>query len=250
MKGKKKMLAAVLAGALTAAAALTALGAGLGGRETAVEVFEDASFDAISCRVLLEADLGSEYRTIGEKEDCLRLIYSGLKGREGEPAVSREPTEDGEKTVLSDGEVSLSFCTAEQKEEGQILQRNFLRAELFLEGAEAEEAQEAAKGLEEAAAGAGVNGCASFELEGSFAGLLTLNERQIVAEALLEQMDAGTVASVYREELCTVYAWKKGAGEGVRLPEGRVNLNLAAFCDEEQGRTVFRLGSPVLREDY
>ena len=67
MKGKKKMLAAVLAGALTAAAALTALGAGLGGRETAVEVFEDASFDALSCRVLLEADLGSEYRTIGEK---------------------------------------------------------------------------------------------------------------------------------------------------------------------------------------
>ena len=100
MKGKKKMLAAVLAGALTAAAALTALGAGPGGRETAVEVFEDASFDAISCRVLLEADLGSEYRTIGEKEDCLRLIYSGLKGREGEPAVSREPTEDGDKTVL------------------------------------------------------------------------------------------------------------------------------------------------------
>ena len=100
---------------------------------------------------------------------------------------------------------------------------------------EAEEAREAAKELEEAAAGAGVNGCASFELEGSFAGLLTLNERQIVAEALLEQMDAGTVASVYREELCTVYAWKKGAGEGVRLPEGKGESEPGCFLRRGAG---------------
>ncbi len=256
MKGKKKLLAVFLAAAVSAAAALTVFAAGVrrrDGRETVVSVFENANFDQLSCRLSLESHLDSEYHMLTEKEEFLRKLYEGWaeQGAAG-PVITREDSRKESVMRLSCEETGLEFSyyTEEEQEDGAVSQENYLKAQVFLEGEEAEKALELQDRLGEAAAGMGISGTVCLELTGSFSGLLTREEQEIVAEALLDRMGARRVAAVEEEQLYTIYAYGEGAGPVRQLPEGQVNLNLAVSWDEAAGETVFRLGCPIIREDY
>ena len=229
---KKLALLALLLGFFCFLTALATVGRLEGSSETALLAFERANFSEMNCHIYREGYLNSEFYLEEEKEAFLN-------------EVSRQW--DSEK-----GELSLALLVREEQPgECEIRQENYLRADVrLLQGASTKEALEERARLMALTDEAGIEGTVYLEFEGCFPGELSREEQRTIAESLMEKMGAEVVAGMDEEELYTLYAYVKGAGETKKLPEGAVNMNLAVSYDEIADKTVFHLGCPILSEDW
>ncbi|MCD2492264.1 YwmB family TATA-box binding protein [Lacrimispora sp. NSJ-141] len=235
-------------------------------RETVLTAFEKANFSDSSCHIYREGYLDDAYYLIEEKKTFLenltdKLNTQGMDAEAGETEsrrISQEHLKDGNSITLEqtagDGSsvLRLSFLTREEEiSPYELRQENYLRADIYLQGQiSAEKALKGQKRLDEATAGCGLEEQVYVEMEGSYEGRLSREEQGIIVESLLDEMNAEQVEEMNEEELYTVYAYAKGAGEAKSIAGRNVNLNLAVSYDEQENKTIFHLGCPIIRADY
>lgn len=86
----------------------------------------------------------------------------------------------------------------------------------------------------------------TLQYEGSFSGILTTAEKDRIADLMVKELD-GKVAMRYDEgNIYTVYAYSGLINEYITSMGSKVNIQIAMAYDEQAGKTMVYLASPIL----
>lgn len=90
----------------------------------------------------------------------------------------------------------------------------------------------------------------SVNVEGSFDGELTLEERDKIADQFFSQADARVVSENRSMEFYTIYGYTPYIREYQLQNGSAVNINIAMHYDTEEDRTYIYAAVPVIEEEY
>lgn len=87
-------------------------------------------------------------------------------------------------------------------------------------------------------------------LQDTYAGNLTVEERQQIAYQLLAYFDAEIVDSVEKDQLFTIYAHTDLIEEEIMVEHRLINLNLLYTYNEQMDETTLIVATPLYNEDF
>lgn len=87
-------------------------------------------------------------------------------------------------------------------------------------------------------------------LHDTYAGNLTVEERQQIAYQLLAYFDAEIVDSVEKDQLFTIYAHTDLIEEEIMVEHRLINLNLLYTYNEQTDETTLIVATPLYNEDF
>lgn len=87
-------------------------------------------------------------------------------------------------------------------------------------------------------------------LQDTYAGNLTVEERQQIAYRLLSYFDASIVDSVEKDQLFTIYAHTDLIEQGIMVENHLINLNLLYTYNEQTDETTLIVATPLYNEDF
>lgn len=90
----------------------------------------------------------------------------------------------------------------------------------------------------------------TMQYEGSFSGMLSKAEKDRISELMVNELD-GEIAMKYEEDnLYTVYAYTGLIKEYIVSMGSKVNIQIAISYDEQAGKTMVYLASPILNQSW
>lgn len=96
----------------------------------------------------------------------------------------------------------------------------------------------------------GIEGNVNVNLTGSIEGALNLEEKNMLADELLDKLKASVIIENRGNDMFTVYAYSKKVGDFIEMAKSRVNVNICIDYDENKDRTNVYLASPFNSLDY
>ncbi len=190
------------------------------------------------------------------EEDKKQLIYYlanaiGLK-IDQKIAVSREEgrSEYSYEKQAKHATTILKVISLEQKKEEEVKMKHYIMVKLRIKDS-IHSMDRYRKLLEEALTKLGVEKKQlTLQYEGSFSGMLTSAEKDRISELMVKELD-GEVAMSYEEDgLYTVYAYTGLINEYIMSMGSKVNIQIAIAYDEEAGKTMVYLASPILNTSW
>ena len=85
---------------------------------------------------------------------------------------------------------------------------------------------------------------------GFYKGQLSLEERNEIADDILESLGAHVVSESRTQQLYTIYGYTGGINDYIMQGDHAVNINVAMNYDEEKDRTRVYLAIPLMSEEY
>lgn len=96
----------------------------------------------------------------------------------------------------------------------------------------------------------GVESRVNVNLVGCIDGMLNVNEKNQIADLVLNRMDATVFAKDVTGDPYLIYAYAKGIKESVLVAGNRLNLNIAMTYDEVNDKTYVYVSSPMNSLEY
>lgn len=85
---------------------------------------------------------------------------------------------------------------------------------------------------------------------GNYKGKLKLEDKNIIANQMLQKINASIVEENRTEELYTIYAYTGLISDYIKTNNKKVNVNICMTYEEEQNITTIYLATPILNEEW
>lgn len=95
-----------------------------------------------------------------------------------------------------------------------------------------------------------IDGRVNIYLQGSIKGSLNYEEKNYIAEKMIDMLEGEVVSEVRGSEIFSIYAYSKNIGEYIKTVGRKVNINVTASYDENTNNTIIRLATPINNLDY
>lgn len=193
------------------------------------------------------------YLTDIEKEKLLGNI-AGAIGVSKPYSLSNE-RKDGVNTMALNkdsvnGSVNIKMITTEERLSDKSIkstQHVYIKLNLYDNVECACDYKELITGLFDAM---GITGNVNVNLIGTVSGMLNRDEKNRVADNLLESLEAKVVAECRDNDFFTIYAYSKGIEDYITIGGSKINVNIAMNYDENKNMTNIYVSSPVNSLDY
>ncbi|MBH1940717.1 YwmB family TATA-box binding protein [Mobilitalea sibirica] len=90
----------------------------------------------------------------------------------------------------------------------------------------------------------------TLQYEGSLNGRLTLNEKDRIANLLVEELKGDIAIKYDEEDLYTVYGYTGLINEFVTSTGSKVNIHIAITYDEKEDKTKVLLATPIINQSW
>lgn len=217
-----------------------------------VEAFHSSDFMNKKSVVEGSGRLNTTYLSLSGRKTMVQDIANILGIHENYTLT--ETYEDGQaKTVLhvkaKQAETTIQIITNEQKHDANVIDaKQYLLTDITLY--DLDSALGYKEILDKIYEDYRIDTEVSLNLIGTHPGQMTLNERNTMADRLLEQIEGKVVSEHRDEELFTIYAYTKLIKDYDMRSGEPVNVNIAFNYDESQNVTNVYLSTPIIREDY
>jgi len=175
---------------------------------------------------------------VGVLEKTIRVEYEGLLQ---EKVVEEKVLLEEIHAITGEGDIKL--CNSENGAQSYL----FISLE-FLE--DTKEAFHVKEKLEKLLSPYVSTVQSSVNVIGSLKGQLSLEQRNLVADELLKEMEAQVVTEHRTMELFTIYAYTPYITECKLQKNQAVNVNIAMDYNEEEDRTYLYAAVPVIGVEY
>ncbi len=187
-----------------------------------------------------------------KKELILYLADSIGLHVDKEIAVTREEarSEYSYEKQAKNASTMLKVISLEQEKDSEIKMKHYIVVKLDIKDS-IQSMDKYRKLLENALKDLGVNNRQlTLQYEGSFRGMLSAAEKDRISELLVNELD-GEVSMKYEEgNLYTVYAYTGLINEYIMSMGSKVNIQIAITYDEQAGKTMIYLASPILNQNW
>ena len=217
------------------------------------QAFVNTNTGDLKSRIEIIADYKKDYLSETDKKELILYLADsiGLKVDE-EIAVTREGTrsEYSYEKQAKNATTRLKVISLEQKKDSAIKMKHYIVVKLDIRDS-IHSIDKYRKLLEDALEDLGVDEKQlTLQYEGSFSGMLSRAEKDRISELMVSELD-GEVAIKYEEDnLYTVYAYTGLINEYIISLGSKVNIQIAITYDEQVGKTVICLASPILNQSW
>ena len=96
----------------------------------------------------------------------------------------------------------------------------------------------------------GINTCVNVNLTGEIAGRLYGDNCRAYTESLMEKAGAKQVYAKEYDGIYTAYGYNKKMDEWVNIGGKKVNVNVTVNYNEQTGKSVIHLATPIMQQDF
>lgn len=221
--------------------------------EQIVSAFASNDFLSTVSTVNASGSYGNEYLSADEREEFLLDIAHELGVNNG--LVYDSVTEDGVTTssLVRTGDntqVVLKLITTETEISSNVINlQHVVRVTLEFDNS-LESAFYYKDLLKKALEQAGVNPDISIYLKGNISGALSMNQKNMIADKLIESADGKILTESRQDDLFTVYAYTEHINDYILSGSMKTNLNVIISYDEINDTTEVCMATPLMNEDY
>lgn len=214
-----------------------------------VEVLAHVGTQGQSCAVEYYGVCKGETLDLEGREEFLREIAGGLGIGDSVRIVRQYDREREETKLIKEARratTTLRLITASQEGEEPV---QYLIANISMDGT-MEDALGYRRILEELLEEDMTESKSSANVIGTYEGELELEERNRIADGLLEHMGAHVVTENRDMQLYTIYGYTPYIGEYQMQEDEAVNINIAMYYSRTKDETYVYAAVPVIGLDY
>ena len=254
MKVKQKIL--YIGIALWLIAFIEMIGAGFSYQkeeEAMVTAFADNDFLSTVSTITASGSYKNIYLSESQREELLIEIAHGLGISNS--LVYDSVTKDGVTTsslvrTSSNAKTILKLITTETSlSENEIVLKHIVTAEIEFDNS-LESAFYYKDILKEAFDAADISPDISIHLKGEMEGALSMTQKNVITDKIMEGCDADIVTERRSDNLFTVYAYTDKIDDYVLCGSMKTNLNVAISYDELNDITEVYMATPFMNQDY
>ncbi len=90
----------------------------------------------------------------------------------------------------------------------------------------------------------------TLQYEGSFSGRLSTAEKDRISDLMIHELEGEPAMKYAEDDLYTVYAYTGLINEYIMTMGSKINIQIAINYDEEAGKTMIYLASPILNQNW
>lgn len=221
--------------------------------EAIVTAFADNDFLNTVSTITASGAYKNTYLSESRREDLLLDIAHGLGissslvydsvTEDNITTSSLVRTGDNTKTVLK------LTTTESPKSTSEIIQKHVISAQIEFDNS-LESAFHYKDLLKDAFENAGISPDISINLKGEMDGSLSMTQKNIITDKIIESSDGKIVTERRSDSLFTVYAYTDKIDDYVLNGSMKTNLNVAISYDETNDITEVYMATPFINKDY
>ncbi len=218
-----------------------------------VEAFSQTAFDNEESIISIDGEYAGEYLATEGAKALLTSIATDL-GIDNNYEITQNREEQSGEIVLTKeakrAKTTLKFITMESETQDNIVDvKQYVSAEIELLDT-ADCALEYKNMLEEILEKNKVTGEITVSLKGKYPGELTLEEKNVIADELLDKLDTKIKTQQRSDDIYVIYGYSKYISEYKKVGNQKINVSLAMNYNEEEKSTYIYLSTPLINEDY
>lgn len=218
-----------------------------------VEAFSQPGFSNEESTISLDGEYSGEYLGTEGAKTLLAQIATQLGINEDYEIIQNREEQRGEVILTKEAKrakTTLKFITMENGIQNNALNvKQYVTAEIkLLDTADCALAYR--NMLEEICKNNQVSGEVTLSLIGKYPKLLNMEERNVIAKALLDKLEAKITTEQRSDELYVIYGYSKFISEYKRVGNEKINVSLAMNYNESENSTYIYLSTPLINEDY
>lgn len=218
-----------------------------------VEAFNQPEFSNEESTISLNGEYTGKYLSAEGAKELLSQIATGL-GIDDNVQITQEREENRGEITLSKqakrAQTTLKFFTIEDNATDHTLNvKQYISAELKLLDT-VDCALEYQKKLEEIFKDNQVSGEVTLSLKGKYPQKLNLEEKNKVANDLLEKLNTNIITEERNDNIYVIYGYSKFISNYKKVGNQKINVSLAMNYNEEEKTTNIYLSTPLINEDY
>lgn len=226
-----------------------------GNMDTAVDVadiFEENDFQNFDANVIGFGKYGVTYLSEEEKSEILTQIAAGM-GIEREYNIETRDEENTSETILTKSskyaDTSIRVISVTQDYGTYYETTQYVEISLDLKD-NLECASSYRDLIEEIFTAEEIDGNVMINFKGTVQGALNYEEKNNIANKMLDNLDADIVSENRESDLFTIYAYSDKVSDSVLCGGHKVNINIAEEYNEIDNETVIYLSTPINNLDY
>ncbi|MFA9377772.1 MAG: YwmB family TATA-box binding protein [Lachnotalea sp.] len=218
-----------------------------------VEAFSQTAFANEESVISIDGEYTGDYLGTDEAKALLSEIATALGIDQNYEITQQREEQRGELVLTKEAkraQTTLKFITCETNTENNTLNATqYVTAEIKLYDT-AECALAYRNMLEESLDNNQVTGDITVSLRGKYPGELSLEEKNVIADELLEKLDTNIKTEQRSDDIYVIYGYSKYISEFKEVGNQKINVSLAMNYNEEEKSTYIYLSTPLINEDY
>lgn len=218
-----------------------------------VEAFSQPAFSNEESTISMNGEYVGEYQSTEGAKALLAKIASEIGLDENFQITQSRDEQRGELVLTKDAKrakTTLKFITLENNENDNTLSvKQYVTAEIKLLDT-AEGALAYRDKMEKTLKNNQVSGEVTLSLIGKYPEDLTVEERNVIANDLLDRLDTNIITEQRNDDLYVIYGYSKYIGEYKKVGTQKINVSLAMNYNEAEESTYIYLSTPLINEDY
>lgn len=218
-----------------------------------VEAFSQPAFSNEESTISLDGEYTGDYLGTEGAKVLLAQIATELGIDENFEITQNREEQRGEITLIKEAKrakTTLKFITMEDGVQNNALNvKQYVSAEIkLLDTADCALAYR--NMLEKILKNNQVSGEVTLSLIGKYPERLNVEERDIIANDLLEKLETNITTEQRSDDLYVIYGYSKFISEYKTVGNQKINVSLAMNFNEEEESTYIYLSTPLINEDY
>jgi hypothetical protein len=218
-----------------------------------VEAFGATAFSNEESDISMEGEYKGDYLGSEGAKTLLATIASEL-GLDNQYEMTQNRKENSGEIILTKeakrAKTTLKFITVESDASNNTKKVNqYVAAEIELFDT-ADCALAYRNLLETILENHQVTGDITVSLKGKYPGQLTLEEKNKLADNLLEKLDTKVQTEQRTDQMYVIYGYSKYIREYKKVNNQKINVSLAMNYNEQADATYIYLSTPLISEDY
>lgn len=218
-----------------------------------VEAFSQTSFDDTESVVTGYGVHQGEYQDRESAKQMLSKIANELGIKDDYEWDETREESSGEVILTKQAkhaDTKMRFITYEEKQENNVVTATqYIVVQLTLY-----ESSESAMGYKELISEIlddyNFSSQYTVSLKGEYEGELTLDEKNIITDNLLENINANVVSERRSGDIYTIYAYTNSIDEYKTVTKEKINVSLAINYDENEGKSYLYVSTPLIQDDF
>lgn len=219
-----------------------------------LEAFSNTKSQAIQSQLKVVGDFGNKYMTSEDKKTMIEfignqlgitegIVYSETKGESTSCLTGTKNAENADTNIEV---ISVDY----PKEDGTVETKQYATVTLTIYK-DTDSILPYKKMVENIFNQLELsNYDTSITLQGTYDTQLTLDEKNQIANGIIETLQGKVVTEHRGDSLFTIYAYTALVSDFITSKGSRININVAFTYDEYNDKTVIYVASPILNTDY
>lgn len=217
------------------------------------QAFVNTNTGDLKSSVEIIADYEKEYLSETDKKDLILYLADAIGLTvDKEISIKREGnrSEYYFQKQAKNALTLLKVVSLEQEEASAVIMKHYIVVNLDIRDS-INSIDKYRKLLEASLAELGVtNKQTTLQYQGSFNGMLSTKEKDRVADLMVSELQGETALRYEEGGLYTVYAYTGLINEYIVSMGRKINIQIAITYDEEAGKTIVYLATPILNQSW